>query len=87
MSIEPNKRVFQLRYVDRRGASVVRALSAAEVGEILPTLRRGAVLVAALADGGDRVVGGVEPSPWGADGERVRWRWWYDLNVIDGRRL
>lgn len=74
MSDEPIR--YLLTYMDRRGASVFKQVTAAEAGKLLPRLRA----PASLFNEDREKVGGVSECD-GADDQRIKWNWYIESDL------
>ena len=67
--------MYQVTYMDRKGAGCMRAFSnAARVEKFISTLRREATV---RQDG--KIVGGVEDCTGKFDDKRLKWFWWLEV--------
>ncbi len=67
--------MYQVTYMDKKGASIMHAFSNADkVEKFISTLRREATV---RKDG--EIVGGIEYRPGEWDDKRLKWFWWLEV--------
>ena len=67
--------MYTLTYMDRRGAGILKMVTAGEAKRLLPRIKAKAT----LRDGRGDVVGGVEDWADRLDDRRLKWIWWSSL--------
>lgn len=72
-----SEKFYRLLYERKNGAGVVEQLSGPAAAKKLKTLRRPARLM-----DGENQVGGIVEADGSQDDQRIRWNYWYDMDIL-----